>query len=101
VVHGNANGSGEGGSKAGGLDFFETEASSLFDFAVVSHSGATHDGSEGFSRSREHFGSLSLSSFKSSLFTSRLVKPCFHKTLPVFSKVDVRNDIIMFHGKDI
>ena len=101
MIHSDSYGSGEGYTESGGFDFFESKASSLFDFAVVSDSGSTDNGSERFGGSREHSGSFSFSSFKSSLFTSRLVKPCFHKTLPVFSEVNIGNDIIMFHGKDI
>lgn len=107
MIDRDTHGAGEGNSESGGLDFFQSKAlnsrnySALFDLAVVSHSGATDDGSEGFSRSREQLGGFSFSSVKSSLFTSRLVEPGSHKTLPVFSEVNIGNDIIMFHGKDI
>jgi hypothetical protein len=97
VVNSNSNGLGPFLGHLGTSEFSESETSSVSGLTSISAGSGGDDGSELLKRSGEGCLSLGLSLMKSSLLFLGLVKVSVDSLLPVFTEMDVGNDVVVLN----
>lgn len=95
VINGDSNSSGKGGGDLGTLEFSEGETTAVADLTGVLASGLGDNGTKSLGGSGEDAGSLSNSILVSLDLLSRLVEMSLGSHLPVFTEVDVDDNVVV------
>jgi len=95
VVNRDTDRSSEGNTELGSLDFFKGETSTSSLSLVMLLSAASDNGSQSINRSGEDLSSSFSSVSQSSGLSGGLVEPGLDSSLPMLSKMGVREDVVM------
>lgn len=95
VINRNSDGSGECSCQTSALQFSKSEASSVADLTSILTGGLGDNRAKTFSRSGEDTGGLSDSILVSFDLLCRLVEVSFGSSLPVFTKMDVDDHVVV------
>lgn len=96
-INSDTNGSGEGRGETDRFEFLERESLSDSGLTSISGSARSDNRSEAFKRTGGNLGSLGSTSFESRSLTTGLVVESLDPSLPMLSKMDVRQDIVVFN----
>ena len=99
VIDGDTDGSGELNSQSSSFDFIQGESSAESKSVIISDGCTVDGGSKIIQGSRSVGSSFGSSCLKSSFLSGSLVEPGSNVGLPVFSKVNVGEDVVVLDHK--
>jgi len=97
VINRDSYGSSEVNAQSSSFNLLESESSSISNSVIIPNSCASNNRSKAIERSWSNGSSSYSSGLKSSAFPSCLIEPNSHICLPMFSEMDIRDDVVVLN----